>query len=192
MWKHLLGFFVAIVLIIFASFLIFSNKGLFGGKTTSLGQQVNKFANYSNTNAVASLTIDGPIVANQNFNQVIIKVSSLYTKIYIIDGFNNSTVQKQVFSNNSNSFNAFLKSLALNNFEVKSNNSNGLSGPIGVCPGGDSYIFKLINGSQTIVNTWQTNCLNQPYTFGGNLSEVLNLFENQIPNYNQDVNNLNL
>ncbi len=192
MWKHLIGFFIAIVLMIFAAFLIFSNKSLFGGKTISLGQQVDKFASYSNTGAVASLTIDGPIVANQNFNQVIVKVSSSSSKIYIINGFNNAVVKEQVFSNNPNAFNAFLKSLALSGFEIKNNNSNGLKGPIGVCPNSDSYVFKFIDGNKTIVNSWQTNCLNQPYTFGGNLNEVLNLFESQIPSYSQDVNNLNL
>jgi hypothetical protein len=193
MWKHLLGFFVAIVLVIVAVFLIFSNKDLFSSKPSiTLGQQVQKIASYSNTSAVASLTIDGPIVANQNFNEVVIQISANYTELQIINGYNNHIVSKKVYANNQNAYRAFLKSLALNNFQVKVNNSQGLSSPIGVCPNGDSYIFKLVRDSKNIVDSWQTNCNTSNYTFGGNVNNVIGLFQSQIPNYDQDVQNLNL
>jgi hypothetical protein len=193
MWKSLVGFFVAIILMIVAAFLIFSNKGLFSSQpSVTVGQQVQKIAKYYNTSAVASLTIDGPIVANQNFNEVVIEVSANFTELKIINGYNNQVVSKKVYTNNQNAFRAFLKSLALNNFQLKVNNSQGLSGPIGVCPTGDSYIFKFVRNSQDIVDSWQTSCNSSYYTFGGNLNNVIGLFQSQIPNYNQDVQNLNL
>lgn len=193
MWKQVIGFFIAIILIIVAVFLIFSNKNLFNSQpSTSLGQQVNKIANYASTSAVASLTIDGPIVANKNFNQVVIDVSSDYVELKIVNGYNGHIIKKYLYSNNQNAYKAFLTSLALNGFELKVNNSKGLSGPIGVCSDGDSYIFQLIRNSDKIINSWTTNCYSQPYTFAGNVNAVINLFQSQIPNYNQKVQNLNL
>ncbi len=69
--RYFLGFLIAIGLL--ALVIILVVKSLSNNTTT--GPQPKPLSSYSNTDAVASLLISGPIVADQNYRQVQINIS---------------------------------------------------------------------------------------------------------------------
>jgi hypothetical protein len=58
----------------------------------------------------------------------------------------------------------------------------------GYCATGNNYIFKITENGNTIQRFWATNCSGVPKTYLGSLAPTINLFEAQIPNFN-DVSN---
>ncbi len=189
MTRYLLGFIVALILIVIVVGLIFTG---FNKSNINFGHEVNKFANYSTTSAVTSLDINGPIIASQSHNEVIISVSNLDVNLQVLQGYDGKVINNQMFSNSQNSYNAFLRSLIIAGFNSSNPSASSLTNPVGLCSNGNTYTFKMNLGQKNIVNSWQTNCYNAPHTFNGDLNATVNLFIAQVPNYSSYVSNLNL
>lgn len=186
--RSLLVFIFSLFLIIIALVLFFSSNS----KTNSqYNNDLNKFANYSLTSATATLDINGPITAQSTHNEVKIIVSNLDVNLQVLKGYDGEIILNQVFSNSQNSYNAFLRSIYLNGFTLKTN-KNIVKNSIGLCATGDVYNLELLLNSSYIVNSWETNCGGSNDNFAGNLTEIIDLFESQVPNYNSYTNNLNI
>ncbi len=189
MTRYLLGFIFALILIILVVILLLTGVNKSG---ISYGQQINKFAKYSTSSAESELIINGPIVASTKHNEVIIRVSKFDVNLIAISGYNNNIIINKTYLNSQNSYNAFLRALAINGFNLSNSSATTLTSPVGLCSGGDTYEFKMKLYSKNIVNSWQTNCYNVAHTFNGNFNATVSLFQAQVPNYYSDVSNLNL
>lgn len=187
--RYLVGFIFSLALIILALVLFFSNNP----KTNpaQLQQQITRFSSYAKTDAEATLDINGPIVSPSNHNEVKISVSSSEINLQVIQGYDDSVTVNQTFPNSQNSFEAFLRALYINGFDATPK-KNSLTSPLGLCSLGDTYTFGLNRNSNNIVNSWITNCYSDISTYTGNFQNTLNLFQKQVPNYNQYTNNLNI
>ncbi len=186
--RSLLVLLFTLALVIVTIVLFFSNNST---NKSQYNTKLNNFANYSNTSALATLDINGPITSQSTHNEVKIIVSNLDVNLQIIKGYDNDIVINQVFPNSQRSYDAFLRSIYLNGFTLKTN-KNTVNNPVGLCATGDLYNFYFIFNSNNIVNTWQSSCNGSNSNFGGNLSVILSLFQSQVPSYNNYTNNLNL
>ena len=186
--RYLVAFVFSLALIILALVLFFSNNP----KTNpaQLQQEISRFSAYSKTNAVATLDINGPIVSPSNHNEAKISVSSTEINLQVMQGYDDSVIVNQTFPNSQNSFDAFLRALYINGFD-SAPKTNSLSSPIGLCSLGDTYVFRFNRDNTKIVNAWITNCYGDVYTYRGNFQNTLSLFQKQVPNYFQYINNLN-
>ncbi len=189
MMRYLLGFLVALALIIIAVVLIVNG---INQKPVNIAKQLNSFASYASTGSQASLSIEGPITANQNHNKVIITVNASNVNLSITQGYNDRIINSQNFNNSENSYLAFLKSIFISGFTNKIKANGNYNSPVGLCPSGDNYIFSMTNNLSTVVNSWETSCVGSPHTFNGNLNSILQLFELQVPSYQNYVNNVNI
>jgi len=176
------AFLIAIGLLILIFVIIFKSIGS-GPK-----QQVINLNSYASTSAVAQLTIDGPINADQIHEQVQITVGNTNTQFQIINGYQGRVVTSKTFDSNQPAFAEFLHALNLAGF-TKGNSDPRLSDPRGYCPDGERYTFALAQGSDTIEKYWATSCGGQG-TFGGNTAQILDLFQNQVPKYDELTANL--
>lgn len=149
-------------------------KAIFGGggpaaPTVDVGK-------YANTNAVATLLVDGPTNVDQDHRQVKITVTGTQNEIDIIQGYQGHVIDSRTYSSNPAAFGAFLQSLKLLDF------SKGSASPTdyrGYCPTGDRYMYSFNNGTKDLFSFWSTTC-NQG-TFGGNRNAVRALFYAQVP-----------
>jgi hypothetical protein len=139
---------------------------------------------YANSNAVVRLTIDGPIVANQNHNYLQVTVGQNAVTYNLFQGYNNNVIVSKIYNNNLNSYRAFLYALYYAGFS-EGNNNPKLSNSTGYCSIGDVFTFELIQNNHDIQKYWATNCSSTPKTFNGQLSSVVDLFKAQVPNYYQ-------
>lgn len=177
------AFLIAIGLLVLIFVIIFKSIGSNGPK-----QQQIDLNSYANTSAVAQLTIDGPVNADQTHEQVVITVGNTNTQFQILSGYQGRVLTSKTFDNNEASFAAFLRALNIAGF-TKGNADPNLSDPRGYCPDGERYIFQLAQGSDTIEKYWATSCGGQG-TYGGSTLQTLDLFQNQVPNYTDLTGNL--
>ena len=143
---------------------------------------------YANTSAVAQLTIDGPINADQIHQQILVQVSNTSTYFAILNGYQGQVASSKTFANNQAAFAVFLHALTLAGF-TKGDTDPSLSDSRGYCPDGDRYILQLNDGSDVVEKFWATSCGGQG-TYGGDMEQTLGLFQNQVPNYSDLTGNV--
>jgi hypothetical protein len=180
--RYFLAFLVALVLI-FSLFLLLFHHGSSKPKIAT----GHTLLSYSTTDAIAQLTIDGPINADQTHEAIQISVGRDQVVYENITGYQGTVVQQQTFANNTNAYANFLVALSRAGF-TKGNISPTLKDERGYCAEGDRYIFELTQDNQTIERFWATNC--GPKTYLGSLDLTLTLFKAQVPDYNKVTQNI--
>jgi hypothetical protein len=171
------AFLIAIGLLVLIFVIIFKSIGS-GPK-----QQQIDLNSYANTSAVAQLTIDGPINADQTHRQVQITVGNTNTQFQILQGYQGHVLTSKTFNNNEPAFAVFLHALNIVGF-TKGNPDPKFSDERGYCAIGDRYVFELAQGNDTIERYWATSCGGQG-TYQGNPQATLDLFQKQVPNYDE-------
>lgn len=152
--------------------------------------QAESLPSYSNSNSEVSVTIAGPIVAPQNYNEATIAINQNSSSFTLYQGYDGHVIDTQVFNNTQNSYKNFLYALYYAGFEKTINTS--IPSNNGLCPTGNRYDFYLRNNGSVVSHTWVTNCSATPQSFGGSLGLTLGLFEAQIPQINNYTRNANL
>lgn len=152
-------------------------RGFSGGNNQTPIRQT-PLVDFAGTDAVAQLYIDGPVVLDQDHRAVKILVSRDQTEIDIIQGYEGTVIDQQVYPNNESAFANFLQALNHLNF-TKGNTDPSQRDERGYCASGDRYVYQFANNGDTIFRYWSTSC--GQGTFGGNRPAVRDLFRHQIP-----------
>ncbi|HVW22875.1 MAG TPA: hypothetical protein VHB51_00050 [Candidatus Saccharimonadales bacterium] len=161
-----------------------------GGGSNKLPNNSRTLVSYANTDAKARLTIDAPIKDPAEHQQIQITVDRDTISLELLKGYDGEVTNVQSFPNSQNSFDVFLHSLSVANF-THGNTDKSLKDERGYCPLGDRYIFELLQDGSSIERFWATSC-GSPKTYYGNVNLTLLLFENQVPNYSDLTQNVNL
>ncbi len=175
--KYFLAFLGIVALVVLVFILIV--RGLTGGHKDAKAPLVT-LSDYANTSTVMRLTVDGPIVADQDHRAVRVTVSRDQNMIEIISGYNGSVIQQQTFSNNQAAYTSFLKALQLMGY-TKGNTTAALADERGYCATGDRFIYEIQTNGNSIQRFWYTSC--GQGTFKGSNAAVRQLFRAQIPGY---------
>lgn len=181
--RYIIGFLAVIGLALLLIILLFT-----GGHKTITPSKVKSLPYYANTSAQVKMIVDGPIVAPQNHNSVVITVSQYNATIDLIQGYDGNVISTRSYPNTENSFKNFLYALYYAGF------SQSISSPypsdIGLCSTGERYDLYLILNGNTLEHSWITSCNSYPKTFNGNLDLNVSLFNDQIPDYYSLTNRL--
>ena len=173
--RYFIGFLVTIGLIILLIVL------LFGGGGKSNKSVPKPLTSYSTTDAQVSLTIDGPVNADQNHKQSQIIIDNGQATYQQLQGYDGQIISSESFNNTQASFYVFLRALETAGF-THGDTSSSLSNERGICPLGTRYIVKLTQDGNDIERFWVTSC-GGTKTYEGNIALTIKLFEAQIPNY---------
>jgi uncharacterized protein (UPF0333 family) len=194
--RYFVGFLIAVGLIIVLIVLLLTGgHGGNGNKqlqtTGEKPQTVSQLAAYADTDVVTRVSIDGPINASQNHMAVRITVGREDVTYEQIQGYEGTVVNKQAFANNQNAYSNFLYAIGRAGFNL-GDSSPKLANEKGFCSTGQRYVFELADGNHDIQRYWQTNCgSGTPKTYKGNLTLTLELFQVQVPGYNDLTQDLN-
>ena len=184
-FRFLLGIGLAIALLIILLIVIFSQT------SKTFAPTPKPMAAYStDPSAQVAMLIDGPVNAPSLHNQVQVLVSNSVTTINIINGYDGMIKNSANFPMSISAFHVFLRSLEFADYNSGSTSPN-LSQASGICPTGDRYIFTFNAEGRQLERFWTTSC-NSAHTFNGDTGLTLELFEAQVPNYNDLTGNLNL
>jgi hypothetical protein len=181
--RYIIGFIVtAFLLIILVVLLLGGNSNSPAGNSRDKTTTKKVLQDYSNTDTVVRMTIDGPVTAQQVHNQVVITVGRANTTFNVDEGYDGAVIKSQSFANTETSYNVFLNALNKAGFD-RGDTSKNLQNVRGYCPTSDRYIFEVIENGSTIQRFWATNCSGTPKTYLGSLGLTLSLFRSQVPDY---------
>ena len=182
--RYFVAFLITMGLIFLLVVLLFG-----GGGKPKAPLTVKTLHSYASTDAEVQMTIDGPVNANQNHQQVRVTVGRDNVSFEQLQGYDGNVTNMQDFANTQNAYTVFLFSLARGGFS-QGNNDPSLSDERGFCPLGDRYIFELIQDGRDIERYWATSCGNKTYL--GAFDLTVNLFKAQVPNYDKLAQNFTL
>jgi hypothetical protein len=185
MMRYYIGFLVTFGLLILLVFLLFHG----GGSKANVPTTSAPLYSYASTSAQVRLTIDGPINANQNHQQVQITADQNSVTYDQIQGYDGNVINQQQFTNSENAYSAFLHALEVAGF-TEGNSSAALSDEQGQCPLGDRFTFELIQNGNDLERFWTTSCPKSPRNYEGDAPLTITLFQAQVPGYGTLTKNL--
>jgi hypothetical protein len=184
--RYFIGFLITVGLIILLIILLVG-----GGGKSKVPQTHKTLPSYATSDAVARLTIDGPINAAQSHEQVQITVGRDEVVYDQFKGYDGAVVKQQTYDSTQNAYSNFLYALSHAGFTLGTKNTAQTGDERGQCPLGSRYVFELQQDGQDVERFWATSC-GKPKTYEGNLSLTLQLFKDQVPDYSQLTQNLHL
>lgn len=193
--RYFIGFLVSVGLIIILIVLLLTGGGEDSGQQPQPTEEVTRpkttsqLAEFATTNAVARLTINGPINSDQEHQAVRITVGRDDTVYEQIKGYEGTVSSQQTFVSNSDAYSNFLYAIGRAGF-LRGDGTKALANEKGYCPLGQRYVFELIDGAETLQRYWATSCGGAPKTYRGNVNLTNRLFQAQVPGYTDLTNNL--
>ncbi len=180
--KYFLGVLGVILLIIFV--IVLALRG--GDDTSTPAPDVKALTEYSaEPQSQVTMTTGGAINAEENHRIVSVQVTASNRSVAITEGYNGKVISEETFPNTTDAFSAFLAGLEQVGFsKVRSSKLDFTS----VCPTGKRYSYVLNSNSEDVVNSWSATC--ERGTYGGQVTNTQNLFQAQIPNYSDIVNDV--
>jgi hypothetical protein len=131
------------------------------------------------TNRV-SFTVQGKLVGEEERRAVRIIVTPSERTIEILQGYDETVIKTQTFSNKQSAFDTFLRALDNAGFDVYDKEIN--IDERGACPNGKRYIYTADFNDNSKLRSWSASC-SKTGSFQGDNGIVRLLFENQIPEY---------
>lgn len=184
--RYFIGLFITLGLLFLLIFLLFH-----GGGSKSRQPQLTAagLSGYATSDAVAQLTIDGPVNADQLHQIVRITVGRDNVTYEQISGYQNTVVNSQIYASNEQAYVNFLLALAHAGF-TQGNPDPRLKDERGICPLADRYVFQFNQDGNDLERYWATSC--GAKTYRGALGLTLSLFEAQVPHYQALTRGLSL
>lgn len=133
------------------------------------------------------MTVDGPIVANEERQSYRITVGYERRIVEGMKGFTRDRVATQTFDNSRTAYSEFVFALERAGYDKRRNVSEEAADMRGVCPNGQRYTFEMLDGGRVIDTAWTTSCNNARGTMGTSGRNLKALFDKQIPELTQAI-----
>lgn len=180
---------IAIAVVVVVIILIIVGRGIFAGQTGSgINSKAQQEASESglltlDVNRSVEMFVRGPIVADENFQSYSIVVSPESRVYRTYSGYSDKIVSEKSYANTMQAYEQFVYALDKANFTQPGKQSKAADADDtrGICATGQLTQFTLKDGGDNTYQAWTSDCSGSPGTFGASLSQVSNLFTNQIP-----------
>lgn len=191
MWfGRLVGLFIGFIIFIVILVTFFGHHG---NKTpTTTKTTVASLPSYAGSNAAVSFTEDGIVNADELHRAIRITVSNDQVTLDVIKGYNPQVIQSQSFENNQEAYTVFLKAINNAGFLLKTKDTKIPNDETGQCAPGFRYILNLSQNGADLSRTWASTCGAKVGTSAGAVGAIQALFEDQVPGYQNLVQNVDL
>jgi len=180
---------IAIVALISGIRAVFLSGTPSSNKSTDNTQQ--SLLNTSASNSV-SMSVRGPIVADENFHSYKIVVSPTSRQITTYNGYLGTVVEQKSLSNNTAAYEQFVNALNLAKMTAGNQPAEGESDIRGVCATGRLTEFAILSNESPVETLWTSTCSGSQGTLRANDSQLSNLFLAQIPEAKAYARNVSL
>jgi hypothetical protein len=163
--KYFLGFLGVVALVILVFILVI--RGFSGGSKQPKPQ--SQLSDYTNTSTVMRMTIEGPVVADQNYDEIRITVGRDANIIEVVNGYQDKVVSAKTYPNNSEAYANFLRAIQLLGY-TQGDTTGKLDDERGYCPTGNRYVYEIVSGGSDVQRYWIGTC--SVGTFKGKSSTI--------------------
>lgn len=153
-----------------------------GGQSSTTKVDVSRAAllNISEGHSV-KMTVRGPIVADEDFHtyQVSITPSSRVFKVY--KGYLDNPVINKALGNNTVAYEQFVYALDKANLVRGTELTGDKNDQRGICATGFVYEFQVIESNKPVKSLWTSSCAGSKGSLSASVTQLMNLFNAQIP-----------
>lgn len=152
--------------------------------------QTKLLTDFADSNAKVTLNVRGRVVNDKEHRQLQITVGNTAVQAIVYQGYQNTILDTYQANNNVDAYRTFLSALLNSGFTNKQEARKGISIE-GACSNGFLYEFDVSGDDLPKVNrgkSWATSCSVKDGTFAGSIGSVTRLFEDQVVDYNDFVN----
>jgi hypothetical protein len=139
-----------------------------------------------------SMTVRGPIVADEDFRSYRIIVSSSSREFKAYTGYLEAITSQETLSNNTAAYGQLVHALNKANLVVGNPFEGDKNDVRGICATGKVYEFSLLNNTDTEETLWTSTCSGSPGSLKASATQLSQLFLNQIPDGSHIEANLKL
>jgi hypothetical protein len=186
---------IVIIIIAIASLVSLARVVFFSGSSSTQTAQVdtsrdallNTSANHS-----VSMTVRGPIVADEAFHSYKIDISPNTRTINTYKGYLNTVVDQNSLGNNVASYGEFVNALDKANLTKGKQLTGDKNDTSGICATGDVYQFTIYDGTTDVKDLWTSTCSGSKGSLDASVLQLTNLFVKQIPGADTLIHAINL
>ena len=138
------------------------------------------------------LTVRGPIVSDESFRSYRVTISPEERDITTYGGYLEKVIETKKFDNNNRAYEELVHALdkrRMMDGRVLVEEQNDLRG---ICASGQIYQFETLVNGETVRSLWTSDCDGSKGSATANVSEVINMFLNQIPEGRKIVSGVGL
>ncbi len=136
------------------------------------------------------VTVRGRITSDENFRTYQIKITPSQRKMTTFQGYRDKEIKNITVSNNTAAYEQFVYALYYAGLIQGTQLTGASNDTRGLCATGFLYEFEIYKGDKRAVQLWTTNCKGVRGSLVANVYVLINLFNDQIPNYMTLTNGL--
>jgi len=186
---------IVIIIIAIASLVSLARVVFFSGSTNTSTTQTDVSQEALLNTAVGrsvTMTVRGPIVADEKFNSYQIDISSDARTIRTYAGYLDTVIDQTTLGNSVASYDEFVHALDKAALTKGTQLEGDKNDTRGICATGNVYDFKILNGNTVVKDLWTSTCKGSSGSLDASVSQLTNLFVKQIPGADGQIQKLNL
>jgi len=129
-----------------------------------------------------TVTVRGPIVADEDFHSYQITVGPNIRNLTTYSGYLDTAIDTVTLDNNVSAYQQFVHALDNANLTKGTQLTGEANDTLGRCATGRLYDFQILDGSTVVKDLWTSSCSGSRGSLDASVSQLLNLFQVQIPN----------
>lgn len=150
-------------------------------QTSQIDENRENLLNTSTGRSV-TMTVRGPIVAQENFTSYRVAVSNSERSMNVYKGYLEEQTSGKSFGNNTQAYEQFVYALDKANFTKGRDQANDDTNDLrGICAGGYLYEYAVMSGDNEIRKLWTSTCDGSKGTLNASKDQLNRLFLAQIP-----------
>ena len=136
-----------------------------------------------NTDPVHSvrMTVRGPIVADEAFRSYQVTINSTNRNLTTYSGYLDQPIDGKDLPNNTQAYEEFVYALNRANLVKGTAFTDEKDDTRGICATGRVYEFEVIDSGSIVKRLWTSTCKGSTGSFKGSVTQIQNLFHQQIP-----------
>ena len=184
-----------VVIVVVIAGIVALARFLFTGSTdpsqSALDTSQQDLLNTSDGRSV-SMTVRGPIVADEDFRSYRITVSPTSRQFEAFSGYLDAITDQQTRSNNTAAYSQFVHALDKANMAKGTPFEGDKNNVLGICATGRVYEFNILDAGDVDEMLWTSTCGGSPGSLDASATQLSKLFINQIPDGSNITNSLKL
>lgn len=166
-----------------------------GSKSTSTTSQVDTsksaLVDTSDSHSV-SMTVRGPIVADEAFHSYKIIVTPSSRTITTYEGYLDTVVDQTTLPNSVAGYTEFVYALDKANLTKGKQLTGDDNDTRGICATGNVYDYAIMSGDTTVKDLWTSTCSGSKGSLDASVSQLSALFVKQIPGADAQIQKVGL
>jgi hypothetical protein len=185
---------IVIIIVAIAALVSLARVVFFSTPSTGTAQVDTSREALLNTTAgrSVSMTVRGPIVADEKFRSYKIDISANERTIKTYTGYLDTVIDNDTLGNSVAAYDEFVHALDKANLAKGKQFEGDKNDTRGICATGSVYDFQILDGKNVVKDLWTSTCSGSSGSLDASVIQLTNLFTKQIPGADTKIQKLNI